>query len=263
MRPVRGAGECRGSPAALRPPFSPPGREPSRGASLAPSGQFTSCAAPGGREAPGELFRWGSPGPFRDDTKRGTRVSPLFGNTLPGGREQGTPQPRPKGRARPPFAKGGHPRFIVRSQQEGANLPPRASVRQRKEKLRASGNAPSFFMLHMWLSGQRPQASIGPTPPYQALRAFRAKPGMPPPASFLLTPSKGAFSFRRNRKEKGGFEAAGLHRHSRRAPGRGAHPVPREGKHLQNAPCRYCTAAFSASTRSVFSQETPRSSRPM
>ena len=91
--------------------------------------------------------------PSATTQRGGARVSPLFGNTLPGGREQATPQPRPKGRARPPFAKGGHPRFIVRSQQEGANLPPTTKVRQQKEKLRASGNAPSFFMLHMWLSG--------------------------------------------------------------------------------------------------------------
>ena len=52
----RRTGRAAGSPRGCAPILflAAPKREPSRGASLAPSGQFTFCAAPGGREkAPG------------------------------------------------------------------------------------------------------------------------------------------------------------------------------------------------------------------
>ena len=42
-------------------------------------------------------------------------------------------------------------------------------------------------------------------PPYKALRAFRTKPGMPPPEPFSLTPSNGAFSFSSPGKREWGF----------------------------------------------------------
>ena len=49
-------------------------------------------------------------------------------------------------------------------------------------------------------------------------------------SAFSLTPSKGAFSFRRRRKENGGFEACGLRRTSPRpGTGRTTRP-PRRGK---------------------------------
>ena len=129
-------------PGRMRPPFSPPGREPSRGASLAPSGQFTSCVAPGGREAPGEPFRWGSPGPLRDDTKRGDRGSPLFG-IFP--LRDGSRQPPSHGRRPcPPFLrKGGIPRKYLTSDRRVPIYPQQPGCGSKKRRTGHPGGTPT------------------------------------------------------------------------------------------------------------------------
>ena len=68
-----------------------------------------------------------------------------------------------------------------------------------KQEQGASGTSPGFCNRHTRLSGRKPSSQYPNTPRKRREKAFRAKPGMPPPASFLLTPSKSAFSFRRNR----------------------------------------------------------------
>ena len=99
-----------------------------------------------------------------------------------------------------------------------------------KEEQGASGSAPSAKLPQLPMCGSKrgagsiPEFPQLPNLPYvvewtQALesatnnprtrrkKAFQAEPEMPPPSLFLLTPSKGAFSFS-SEKEKGGFEAA-------------------------------------------------------
>ena len=66
------------------PFLTAPKRKPSRGASLAPAGQFTFCAAPGGREkAPARGFRRAA-GVFRAGADEiggvSCRRAPVFGN---------------------------------------------------------------------------------------------------------------------------------------------------------------------------------------
>ena len=83
-----------------------------------------------------------------------------------------------------------------------------------KENGGVSLNFPNFRECQMWLSGPSHQSLPGQTP----VTGAASVPGEArnsAASAFSLTPSKGAFSFRRNRKENGGFEAAGLPRHPR------------------------------------------------
>ena len=132
-------------PGRMRPPFSPPGREPSRGASLAPSGQFTSCVAPGGREAPGEPFRWGSPGPLRDDTKRGgPRVPPLWKHP-PWGTGAGNPPATAKRPCPPPLLrKGGIPRNHLTFSRKVPSYPQQPRCGSEKRTAGHPGGTPAF-----------------------------------------------------------------------------------------------------------------------
>ena len=95
-----------------------------------------------------------------------------------------------------------------------------------KQEQGASGTSPSFCNRHTRLNGRKPSSQHPNNPRKRREKAFQAEPEMPPPASFLLTPSKGAFSFRRNRKEKGGFAP----RRSRKPAGfPGISPCPERG----------------------------------
>ena len=67
-----------------------------------------------------------------------------------------------------------------------------------KTEAGASGTTPNFRNCHMWLNGRKPLNQHPNNPRNRREKAFQTKFEMPPPASFLLTPSKGAFSFRRN-----------------------------------------------------------------
>ena len=143
---------CRGSPAALR--------GSSRGISLFPWARGVAGSQQDAPPilSPGERMR-------RARWKRGARgtLSMGFPWTLPRRHKEGGPACPPSlespplgdGGREPPshgqkavpaplLRKGGHPRFIVRSQQEGDNPPPTAKVRQRKEKLGASLNSPNW-----------------------------------------------------------------------------------------------------------------------
>ena len=94
-----------------------------------------------------------------------------------------------------------------------------------KTEAGASGTTPNFRNCHMWLNGRKPLNQHPNNPCNRREKAFQAEPEMPPPASFPLTPSKSAFSFRRNRKEKGGFARGGA-ASPRPSP---HHPAPRRG----------------------------------
>ena len=92
---------------------------------------------------------------------------------------------------------------------------------------------PQLFHVPYLVEWVKPAGFHRAKPPYKALRAFRTKSGMPPPSLFLLTPSKGAFSFS-SEKEKGGFEAAAFAALSRARNGR-TPALPAQGKNPTDA----------------------------
>ena len=56
-------------------------------------------------------------------------------------------------------------RYPAGYRKQVTKLSATARVRQQKEKLRASGNTPSFRNFHMWLNGQKPSSPHRAKPP--------------------------------------------------------------------------------------------------
>ena len=127
--------------------------------------------------------------------------------------------------------------------------PPRCGSKREAEGIRKRPQLPN---LHMRLSGRKPLNQHPNNPRNRREKAFQTKFEMPPPQPFLLHHQKAHLLFLG--KEDGGFEAAGLLRHSRPdgkrfcpaaepqshrpslhfpAPRRGAPPHPRKGGNLQ------------------------------
>ena len=241
VRPVRGAGKCRGSPAASKPPFVV-------GSNCAifgtPCGgghpSYRSVAPPLPHKTRFAGLLWGAPFGCAEKRKRLLMVSRE--KTLAAAFQAPPEMPFPAcyggylgadlqacvhSIAYGSCESWGWFRMLCRSlllPQSGgcgglamkcANLPPTAKVRQRKEKLRVSGNTPSFFDCHMRLSGQSPQVSTNPNPRNRRCERSGRSPECRRQSLFLLHHQKAHSLFPLQEKENGGFEAAGLPRHSR------------------------------------------------
>ena len=90
-----------------------------------------------------------------------------------------------------------------------------ARVRQQKENGRASGRDSGFRNCHMWLNGQKPSTTTGPTPRTRRCERSGRSPECRRQSLFLLHHQKAHSLFPLQEKENGGFEAAGLPRHPR------------------------------------------------
>ena len=90
-----------------------------------------------------------------------------------------------------------------------------ARVRQQKENGRASGRDSGFRNCHMWLNGQKPSTTTGPNPRTRRCERSGRSPECRRQSLFLLHHQKAHSLFPLQEKENGGFEAAGLPRHSR------------------------------------------------
>ena len=171
----------------MRPPFSTPGRE---------------CVAPGGREAPGEPFRWGSPGSLRDDTKRGdTRVPPLW-NHPPWGTGSGNSPATAKRPCPPPFCeRGASPSSTSLSVERCQSTPNNqgAAAKRGAGSIRTGPQLPQLPYAVEWMQALK---SAPNSSRKRRKKAFQAGPEMPPPKRLFLPPSA-THSFSQEEKEWG------------------------------------------------------------
>ena len=101
-----------------------------------------------------------------------------------------------------------------------------ARVRQQKENGRASGRDSGFRNCHMWLNGQKPSTTTGPTPRTRRCERSGRSPECRRPSLFLLHHQKAHSLFPLQEKENGGVAP----RRSRKPPGfSGTPPALRDG----------------------------------
>ena len=138
----RGHGGCR-FPAGCAPHSLPRGENPPEGLLLPLRGNSPPASRPVEERRQGNPFDGVPLDPSATTQRGGTRVSPLFGNTLPGGREQATPQPRPQAVPTPLLRKGGIPRKYLTSDRRVPIYPQQPGCGSKKRRTGHPGGSPT------------------------------------------------------------------------------------------------------------------------
>ena len=139
----RGHGGCR-FPAGCAPHSLPRGENPPEGLLLPLRGNSPPASRPVEERRQGNPFDGVPLDPSATTQRGGARVSALFGNTLPGGREQGTPSHGQKAVPAPLLRNGGIPRNHLTFSRKVPSYPQQPRCGSEKRTAGHPGGTPAF-----------------------------------------------------------------------------------------------------------------------